>query len=53
MDYVGKAEKGDWVEVHTDVHKVGRSMAFASCRFQVGERCIATASGVFSVITSW
>lgn len=52
MDYVGKAEQGDWVEVHTDVYKVGRSMAFAGCRFYVGSRCIATASGVFSVVTA-
>ena len=52
MDYVGKAELGDWVEVHTDVHKVGRSMAFTGCRFYVGARCIATASGVFSVVSA-
>ena len=50
IDYLGKAEQGDWVEVHTDVHKVGRSMAFTRCRFLVGATCIATASAVFSVV---
>lgn len=52
MDYVGKAEKGNWVEAHPEVHKVGRSMAFAGCRFYVGSRCIATSSGVFSVVAT-
>ncbi|GGY78347.1 hotdog domain-containing protein [Marinobacter zhanjiangensis] len=52
VDYVGKAEKGDWIEVHTDVQKVGRSAAFANCYFHVGSRRIARASAVFSVIAS-
>jgi len=52
IDYVGKAEQGDWVEVHTDVQKVGRSMAFANCYFHVNAKRIARASAVFSVIAS-
>ncbi|MFL1456759.1 PaaI family thioesterase [Marinobacter sp. GN3S48] len=52
VDYVGKAEKGDWIEVHTDVQKVGRSTAFANCYFHVGSKRIARASAVFSVIAS-
>lgn len=52
IDYVGKAERGDWVEVRTEVQKVGRNMAFTSCRFLVRDKCIATASGVFSVVTA-
>ncbi len=52
VDYVGKAEKGDWIEVHTDVQKVGRSIAFANCYFHVGSKRIARASAVFSVIAS-
>lgn len=52
IDYAGKAESGDWVEVHTDVQKVGRGMAFANCYFHVGSKRIARASAVFSVIAS-
>lgn len=52
VDYVGKAEKGDWIEVHTDVQKVGRSTAFTNCYFHVGSKRIARASAVFSVIGS-
>ncbi len=52
VEYVGRAEKGDWIEVHTDVQKVGRSIAFANCYFHVDSRRIARASAVFSVIAS-
>jgi uncharacterized protein (TIGR00369 family) len=52
VDYAGKAKEGDWIEVHTDVQKVGRSTAFASCYFHVGSKRIARASAVFSVIAS-
>jgi acyl-coenzyme A thioesterase 13 len=52
VDYVGKGEKGDWIEVHTDVQKVGRNTAFANCYFHVGSKRIARASAVFSVIAS-
>ena len=52
VDYVESAEKGDWIEVHTDVQKVGRSIAFANCYFHVDSRRIARASAVFSVIAS-
>jgi acyl-coenzyme A thioesterase 13 len=50
LDFVGKAESGDWIEVHSDVLKVGRRLAFATCHFQVGEQRIACASAVFSVV---
>lgn len=52
IDYVGAAKLGDWVEVHTDVQKVGRSMAFANCYFIVNDKRIARASGVFNVLSS-
>ena len=52
IDYVGKAEIGDWIEVHTDVQKVGRSTAFANCYFHVGSKRIARASAVFGVVAS-
>lgn len=49
IDYAGGASKGDWVEVKTDVQKVGRKMAFANCYFTVESKRIARASAVFSV----
>jgi|2_EtaG_2_1085320.scaffolds.fasta_scaffold00265_24 uncharacterized protein (TIGR00369 family) len=52
VDYVEKARKGDWIEAHTDVQKVGRSNAFANCFFYVGSKRIARASAVFSVTAS-
>ena len=52
IDYVGAAKLGDWIEVHTDVQKVGRSMAFANCYFIVNDKRIARASGVFNVLSS-
>ena len=50
IDYAGSAKLGDWIEIETDVQKVGRSMAFANCYFLVGNRRIARASGVFNVV---
>lgn len=52
IDYAGKAEKGDWIEVHTDVQKLGRGMAFTNCYFHVGSKRVARASAVFSVMAS-
>ena len=50
IDYAGAAKLGDWIEITTDVQKVGRSMAFANCYFNVGEKRIARASAVFNVM---
>ena len=50
IDYAGSAKLGDWIEVHTDTQRVGKSMAFANCYFLVGTKRIVRASGVFSVI---
>ena len=50
IDYAGAAKLGDWIEITTDVQKVGRSMAFANCYFSVGEKRIARASAVFNVM---
>jgi len=51
IDYAGAAKLGDWIEIETEVQKVGRSLAFANCYFVVGATRIARASAVFSVIT--
>lgn len=47
IDFLGHIDIGEWVEVHVTVDKKGRSMAFARCEFQVEDRIVARASGVF------
>ena len=49
IDYAGSAKLGEWIEIETDVQKVGRRMAFANCYFFVNSKRIARDSGVFSV----
>ena len=51
IDFAGKADKGDWIEVRTDIQKLGRSLAFANCYFHVDSVRIARASAVFSIPT--
>ena len=51
IDYAGSAKLGDWIEVTTDIQKVGKRMAFANCYFSVGEKRIVRASGVFGVVS--
>lgn len=50
IDYSGSAKLGDWVEVRTQVQKVGRTLAFANCFFVVDEKQIARASAVFGIV---
>ena len=52
IDYAGSAKLGDWIYIDTDVHKVGRKMAFANCYFWVEKKRIARASGVFAVMST-
>ena len=49
VDYAGAARLGEWIEIYTDIQKVGKSMAFANCYFMVGSKRIVRASGVFGV----
>jgi uncharacterized protein (TIGR00369 family) len=49
IDYAGKSVQGDWIEVRTDVHKVGRTLAYANGFIHVGELRIARSSAVFSI----
>lgn len=51
IDFVGRAEVGQWIEIHTDVQKMGSKLAFVSCYFHSGSRRIARSSAVFSVMT--
>ena len=47
LDFCAVARVGDWLEVHTEIDKLGQRMAFASARIRNGERLVASASGVF------
>jgi len=47
IDYAGSAKLDEWVEIETDLQKVGRKMAFANCYFMVNSKRIARASAVF------
>ena len=49
IDYAGAAKLGEWIEIVTDIQKVGKSMAFANCYFSVGDKRIVRASAVFGV----
>lgn len=46
-DYVGFAKAGDWVEMHVDIQKLGKSMAFANCYLHCDGERIARSSGVY------
>ncbi len=50
VDFAGSAKLGEWIEIETDVQKIGRSMAFANCYFTVNGKRIVRASGVFNVL---
>ena len=50
IDYAGSAKLGDWIEIYSEVQKVGRSLAFANCYFLVGAKKIVRASGVFGIV---
>ena len=46
-DYAGFAEVGDWVEVHVDIQKLGKSLSFANAYVESNGDRIARASGVY------
>ncbi len=50
IDFAGSARAGEWVVYRTDVQKVGKKVAFANCYVHAGDRRIARASGLFSVL---
>lgn len=50
LDFAEPAMRGDWVEAHVDIQRVGNRLAFANCYLKVGERRILRASGVFAVV---
>jgi len=51
VDYVGRISRGDWLEVEVDIQKMGKRLVFANCFFYVGERRVARANAVFSILS--
>lgn len=51
LDFTGPVRLGDWLEVHTQVRKIGQRLAFADARMTVGEGVVASASAVFQIHT--
>lgn len=49
VEFTGKAEEGDWLEVHCDIYKRGRSLVYGHAFFWCDARRIAHTSGVFLV----
>jgi acyl-coenzyme A thioesterase 13 len=46
-DYAGFARVGDWVEMHVDIQKLGKSLAFASAYLYCDGERIARSNGVY------
>jgi len=49
LDYCGVARLGDWLEVHCEIVRLGRQLAFSEARLRSGERMVARASAVFHI----
>jgi len=49
-DFVASARPGDWLEAHTQVTRIGRRLAYGTCRLVVGQNCVMTASGIFAIM---
>ena len=50
-DYLGPANVGDWVEAHTEVERLGGTLAFADCSLMVDGREIVRGRAVFAVLS--
>jgi uncharacterized protein (TIGR00369 family) len=49
-DFLQPAQRGDWLEAHVVVQRLGVHLAFASCNLMVGGKHILRASGVFALL---
>ena len=52
VDYLGKAQIGDWLEFDTDFVRAGRTLCFAGAAVTAGGEAIARAHATFRVHTS-
>ena len=47
-DFAAAARRGDWLEIHVDIQRVGERLAFANAYLTVDGTRIARASGVYA-----
>jgi uncharacterized protein (TIGR00369 family) len=50
-DFLGAVTPGAWVEAHTEVERLGGTLAFADCSLKVDDREIVRGRGVFAAVS--
>ena len=48
VDFLKPAMPGEWIEAHTRVERIGRTLAFADCSLRVGDSEIVRARSVWA-----
>lgn len=51
IDYIGRVSRGDWIEISTEVTKLGKRLAFVQASLRVEGELVTRANGVFNVLT--
>jgi uncharacterized protein (TIGR00369 family) len=49
-DFLRLVRPGDWVEAHTEVERIGRTLAFADCSLTVEGREVVRGRAVYAVV---
>lgn len=49
-DFLRLVRPGDWLEAHTEVERIGRTLAFADCSLTVEGREVVRGRAVFAVV---
>ncbi len=50
MQFVGAVQIGDFVEAHCEIVRMTRSLLFIESKLKVGERPVASASGIWKIL---
>src|ERR1700733_2605113 len=50
MQYIGAVQIGDFVESHCEIVRITRSIIFMRSTLKVGDRVVATSSGVWKIL---
>jgi uncharacterized protein (TIGR00369 family) len=50
IDFIGSAKVGQWLEVETEIVKLGKTLCFAQCMVTADGTKVARANGTFSVV---
>lgn len=50
LDYLAAARRGDWLEAHVEITRMGRTLAFANCELRAADRQVLRASAVFAFV---